>query len=203
MLYFLENSKFYFSQQINYNDTKLLFNSSCKRIITFYLHVLVKFVCIRESHSDAILYPVSSLDDLLLLFFFITHVFSFRLSSMYIGRGSIHDVSDNNSGSTRASPRIPTLDNDCPPLKRPKIEPVDPDSEDQQRQVSQTHNSQPKSNPNLPPHIIINLEDWSRLRLQNNRFLVLLTVHVYSLLLLYLTTVQYRVLTYLTLKKWR
>lgn len=89
---------------------------------------------------------------------------------MYIGRGSIHDrdVSDNNSGSARASPRIPNLDNDCPPLKRPKIEPADPDSEEQQRQVSQTPtNNQPKhNNPNLPPHIIINLEDWSRLRLQ-------------------------------------
>lgn len=80
---------------------------------------------------------------------------------MYIGRGSIHDrdVSDNNSGSARASPRIPNLDNDCPPLKRPKIEPADPDAEEQQRQVSQTH-TQPKCNPNNhPPHIIINLDD--------------------------------------------
>lgn len=75
---------------------------------------------------------------------------------MYIGRGSVHerDVSDNNSGSARASPRIPNLDNDCPPLKRPKIEPADPDTDEQQRQVSQ-----PKNNPNLTPHIIINLED--------------------------------------------
>lgn len=77
---------------------------------------------------------------------------------MYIGRSSVHerDISDNNSGSARGSPRIPNLDNDCPPLKRPKIEPVDPDSEEQ-RQVSQTH-IQPK-NSNLTPHIIINLED--------------------------------------------
>lgn len=79
---------------------------------------------------------------------------------MYIGRGSIHerDVTDNNSGSARASPRIPNLDNDCPPLKRPKIEPADPDSEEQ-RQVSQMHISQPKHNPNPSSHIIINLED--------------------------------------------
>lgn len=80
---------------------------------------------------------------------------------MYIGRGPIHerDGSDNNSASARASPRIPNLDNDCLPLKRPKIEPADTDPEEP-RQVSQVH-SQPKNNPNIPSHVIINLEDWS------------------------------------------
>lgn len=79
---------------------------------------------------------------------------------MYIGRGSIHDrdISDNNSGSARASPRIPNLDNDCPPLKRPKIEPADPDSEEQQRQVSQNNINQSKNDTNFPPHIIIDLD---------------------------------------------
>lgn len=83
---------------------------------------------------------------------------AFRLSSMYIGRSSVQDrdVSDNNSGSARASPRIPNLDNDCPPLKRPKIEP-DTDVDDQ-RQVSQLHIK--RANRDHPPHVIINLEDW-------------------------------------------